>query len=97
MDASHVHGFRKTLDGNMKLGHYKKKHDVNDVSLYGGDAYFVKESDEKEYLANIPRLQKDRTTGNKDNYTSPKSKPKSKKEQLAEIQDKMVSWCEIPK
>lgn len=61
----HVHGSRKTLDGNHQLSHFEKNNDKTDVSWYSGNAYFPNDLVEKEYLRMVPQTQKEakKTTG----------------------------------
>lgn len=83
----HVHGFRKTLDGNHQLSHFEKSHDKTDVSWYGGNAYFPSDSIQEEYLRTVPQTQKDRNK---------KAKPGQSKEAMDAIKDKLVSFKSFP-
>ncbi|KAE9398936.1 hypothetical protein BT96DRAFT_821178, partial [Gymnopus androsaceus JB14] len=80
----HVHGFRKTLDGNHQLSHFEKNCDQNDISWYMGNAYFPSSSTEKEYLRTVPQTQKER------NERRPKAD--QSKEGLQAFKEKLVSF-----
>ena len=53
---SHLNQLQQTADGNHHANKYIKNTDPDDVSLFGGKAYFPDDKEFRQYLQDLKKL-----------------------------------------